>query len=149
MYGCCVRPRKTHLWWATCCSFRMNTLRVILTDDLCVRRTWKINPQKELEQDISIFLQTDDSEQCGTQNNVQHCRAPCTVTWTAVVGGKRPLRLRFCSSFVFPTENKFRHLAFCLFLVLCLWFLAFVTVSRPPRVCQIWLTRYLELPRRR
>ena len=41
------------------------------------------------------FLRIDDSEQCTTQNNVQHCRATCTVTWTAVVGGKRHLRLRF------------------------------------------------------
>ena len=28
----------------------------MLTDDLCVRRTWKIRPQKELEQDNSIFF---------------------------------------------------------------------------------------------
>ena len=40
--GCmagCVRSRKTHLRRATFCSFCLNTLRVILTDDLCVRRT--------------------------------------------------------------------------------------------------------------
>ena len=34
-----VRPRKTHLRRATFCSFCLNTLWVILTDDLCVRRT--------------------------------------------------------------------------------------------------------------
>ena len=40
--GCmarCVRPRKTHLGRATFCSFCLNTLRVILTDVLCVRIT--------------------------------------------------------------------------------------------------------------
>ena len=40
--GCmagCVRPRKTHLRNATFCSFCLDTVRVILTDDLCVRRT--------------------------------------------------------------------------------------------------------------
>ena len=40
--GCmagCVRSRKTHRRRATFCSFCLNTLRVILTDDLCVRRT--------------------------------------------------------------------------------------------------------------
>ena len=52
------------------------------------------------------FLRIDDSEQCGTQNNVhvvQHCRAPCSVTRTAVVGGKRRLRLRF----VLPLFHRF------------------------------------------
>ena len=40
--GCmagCLRPRKTHLRKATFCSFCFDTVRVILTDDLCVRRT--------------------------------------------------------------------------------------------------------------
>ena len=44
----CMRPSKTHLGKATFCSFCLNTLRVTLTDDLCVRRTWKITPEKEL-----------------------------------------------------------------------------------------------------
>ena len=39
---------KTHLRRATFCTFCLNTLRVILTDDLCVRRTWKIKPEKDL-----------------------------------------------------------------------------------------------------
>ena len=39
------------------------------------------------------------SEQCGTQINVQHCRLACSVTRTAVVGGKR----RFC----FPHRKVF------------------------------------------
>ena len=42
----CAQPRKTHLWRATFCSFCLNTLRVILTDDFCVRRTWKSNQRK-------------------------------------------------------------------------------------------------------
>ena len=72
--GCmagCVRRRKTHLRRATFCSFCLNTLRVILTDDLCVWRTWKIKPEKELEQDFSFFFGSMtvsmwDSEQCTT-----------------------------------------------------------------------------------
>ena len=57
--GCiagCVRQRKTHLWRATFYSFCLNTLRVILDHDLCVRRTWKIMPEEELEHDFSIFF---------------------------------------------------------------------------------------------
>ena len=140
--GCmagCVRPRKTHLRRATFCSFCLNTLRVILTDDLCVRRTWKIKPEKELEQDFSIFISDRwqwavwDSEQ-----RKQHCRVVWTVTLTAVVGGKRHLRL----GFVFYTEKSSTPSVLAV-LVLCLRALAFVTVSaQPPRVCQIWRTRY-------
>ena len=140
--GCmagCVRPRKTHLRRATFCSFCLNTLRVILTDDLCVRRTWKIKPEKELEQDFSFFFfRIDDSEHCGTQNSVQHCRVAWTVIRTAVVGGKRHLRL----GFVFYTAKSSTPSVLAV-LVLCLQSLAFVTVSaQPPRVCHIWLTRY-------
>ena len=75
-----------------------------------------------------------------TQNSVQHCRSrvACTVTRTAVVGGKRHFRL----GFVFYTEKSSTPSVLAV-LVLCLRSLAFVTVStRPPRVCQIWLTRY-------
>ena len=61
-----------------------------------------------------------------------------TRTRTAVVGGKRHLRL----GFVFYTEKSSTPSVLAV-LVLCLRLLAFVTVSaRPPRVCQIWLTRY-------
>ena len=81
------------------------------------------------------FFRIDDSDQCGTQNNVQHCRVACTVTRTAVVGGKRHLRL----GFVFPTEKSFTPSILAV-LGLCLRF--FVTVLRPPRESQIWLTRY-------
>ena len=128
--GCmarCVRPRKTHLRRATFCSFCLNTLRVILTDDFWVRRTWKIKPEKELEQGFSIFFGSMTSEQCVTQNNVQQCRVACTVTRTAVVGGKRRLRL----GFVFPTEKGSTPSVLAV-LVLCLRLLAFVTVLRPP-----------------
>ena len=45
------------------------------------------------------FFGSMTSEQCGTQNNVQHCRLACSVTRTAVVGGKR----RFC----FPHRKGF------------------------------------------
>ena len=118
-----VWPRKTHLRRATFCFFCLTTLRVILTDDLCVRRTWKIKPEKELEQEFFYFFGSMTSEQCGTQNNVQHCRLACTVTRTAVVGGKRRLRL----GFVFPTENGSTPSVLAV-LVLCLRLLAFVTI---------------------
>ena len=74
-----------------------------------------------------------EGAKCRTQNNVQHCRASCTVTWTAVVGGKQ----RLCLCFVLPLfspQKRFPHPAFlavpCGFV---LRFLAFVTASRPPR----------------
>ena len=76
-----------------------------------------------------------DSEQ-----RIQHCKwlVVCTVTRTAVVGGKQNLRL----GFVFYTEKSSTPCVLAV-LVLCLRSLAFVAVSaRPPRVCQIWLTRY-------
>ena len=60
-----------------------------------------------------------------TQNNVQHCGLACTVTRTAVVGGKRHLRL----GFVFPTEKGSTPSVLAV-LVLCLRLLAFVTVLR-------------------
>ena len=65
------------------------------------------------------------NEQCVTQNNVQHCRVACTVTLTAVVGGKRHLRL----GFVFPTEKGSTPSVLAV-LVLYLRLLAFVTVLR-------------------
>ena len=142
--GCmvgCVRPRKTHLRRATFCSFCLNTLWVILTDDLCVRRTWKIKPEKELEQDSSLFFfgsMKVSSVVLRTAYNT--AGVTCTVTRTAVVGGKRHLRL----GFGFYTEKSSAPSVLAV-LVLCLRSLAFVTVSAciwPPRVCQIWLTRY-------
>ena len=76
-----------------------------------------------------------ESEQ-RTQNNVQHCRLACTVTRTAVVGGKRRLRL----GFVFPTEKGSTPSVLAV-LVLCLrLFTGLLSPSRPPRVCQICLT---------
>ena len=62
----------------------------------------KSRQRKSQSKIFLFFFQIDGSEQCGTQNNVQHCRVACTVTWTAVVGGKRHLRL----GFVFPTEKS-------------------------------------------
>ena len=59
---------------------------------------------------FSIFFRIDESEQCGTQNSVQHCRVACTVTRTAVVGGKRHLRFGFVS-----TQKRVQHLALWLF----------------------------------
>ena len=68
MYGWLFVAKKTHHGRATFCSFCLNTLRVILTDDFCVWRTWKINPKNELEQDLSICSRID-CEQCGTTYN--------------------------------------------------------------------------------
>ena len=50
------------------------------------------------------FFRIDDSEQWGTQNNVQHCTVACSVTRTAVVGGKRPLP---SPGFCFPHRKEF------------------------------------------
>ena len=50
--------KKKSTSYTTFCSFCLITLRVIpiLTDNLCVRRTsLKIKPEKELEQDFSVF----------------------------------------------------------------------------------------------
>ena len=76
------------------------------------------------------FLRIDDGYQCGTQNNV-HCRAPSKGTRTAVVSGKRRLRLR-----LFSPQKKVSTPSVLAVLVLCLRLLAFVTVLRPPRVYQ-------------
>ena len=127
----CVRPRKTHLRRATFCSFCLNTLRVILMDDLCVRRTWKIKPEKELEQDFSIFFSDRwqsavwDSEQRTTLQSGLYSDTDCGCRWQAT------LRL----GFVFYTEKSSTPSVLAV-LVLCLRSLAFVTVStRPLRVC--------------
>ena len=87
------------------------------------------------------FLRIDGSEQCGTQNNVQHCRAPCAVTPTAVVGGDAFASVLF--SFGFPRRKGFHTLRFgCSGFVFVV--LSFCHVSRPPRVCQIWLINLLR-----
>ena len=134
----CVRPRKTHLRRATFCSFCLNTLRVILTDDLCVRRTWKIKPEKEVEQDFSIFFGSItvssvhgpwDSEQrtCTTLQSALYSDTDCGCRRQATHS------LGFC----FSTEKSSTPTVLAV-LVLCLRSLAFVTVSaRQPRVCQI------------
>ena len=101
--GCvagCVRPRKTHPGRATSCSFCMNRLWVIQTISVWEELEKKTSHRKNLEQDIFFTFRIDDSEQCGTQNSVQHCRVPCMVTRTAVVGGKRG-----CSRWS-PTANQ-------------------------------------------
>ena len=68
----------------------------------------------------------------GLRTDLQHCscRVACTVTGTAVVGGERHLRL----GFVFPIEKGSTPSVLAV-LVLCLRLLAFVTVLRPPRIC--------------
>ena len=137
--GCmagCVRPRKTHLRRATFCSFCLNTLRVILTDDLCVRRTWKIKPEKELEQDSSIFFfgsMTVSSVGLRTAYNTAEWLV--VVQWHGLrlrVGGKRHLRL----GFVFYTEKSSTPSVLAV-LVLCLRSLAFVTVSTRPATSRL------------
>ena len=142
--GCmarCVRPRKFHLRRATFCSFCLNTLRVILTNEIWVRRTWKIKPEKELEQGFSIFFGSMTSEQCGTQNNVQHCR----LAWQW-----HGLRLSATNNafgwVLFSQQKRVSHLAFWLFwFCVCGYWLLSPSSWRPPRVCQLWLTciRYM------
>ena len=143
MYGWLSVAEKTHLRRATFCFFCLTTLRVILTDDLCVRRTWKIKPEKELEQDFSIFSDRWQVSSAGLrttwQNNVQYCRLACTVTRTAVVGGKRRLRL----GFVLPTEKGSTPSVLAV-LVLCLrLFTELLSPSRPPRICLTCRIRYM------
>ena len=142
--GCmagCLRPRKTHLRRTTFCSFCLNTLRVILTDDLRVRRTWKIKPEKELEQDFSIFSDRWqwDSEQRTTLQTGLYGDTDCGCRWQATPS------LGFC----FPHRKGFHtYLAFWLFwLCVCGYWLLSCTVLRPPLVCQIWLTRYGSVQR--
>ena len=95
--GCmagCVRPRKTHLGRATFCSFCLKTLRVILTDDLCLRKTWEIKRQKESGEDASIFFGPTTVSSVGLRTTCN--TAERLLRWlagTVVVGGKRRLRL--------------------------------------------------------
>ena len=124
--GCmagCLRPRKTHLRNATFCPFCLDTVRVILTDDLCVQRTWKIKPQKEFQQDISIF-RINDSEKCRTQNN-RHGDGTTLQSGDTDCGCWRQATpsLGFCFP-LFSPQKRVPHLAFWLF-----WFC----------VCGYWL----------
>ena len=137
MAGCVRAEKKLTLGELLFTPFAWKRVGWYLQTISVFEKLEKIKRQKELEQDITIFLRIDDGEQCGTQNNVQHCRAPSTVTRTTVVGGKRRLRLK-----LFSPQKKVSTPSVLAVLALCLRFLAFVTVSRPPRVYQIWLTRY-------
>ena len=85
MYGWLPVTGETHLPRTTFCSFCLNTLRVILTDDLPVRRTWKIKPEKELEQDFSIFSDRWqwDSEQRTTLQTGLYGDPDCGCRWQA------------------------------------------------------------------
>ena len=137
--GCvavCVRPRKTHLRKATIMLLLPELHGVILADYLCVSRTGKTKPLQETEEDIYIFFRPMTVSGVGLRTGYN--QAECLVRWHA-------LRLSAASD------------AFCVLLFLCVFFftekgsapsvfavlnLAFVTASRPPRVCQTWLTRY-------
>ena len=69
-----------------------------------------------------------------TQNNVQFSREPCSVRRTAVVGGKRRLRLRFVFP-LFSSQKRVPRLAFRLFgvCVCTLWLLScLMATSRLP-----------------
>ena len=75
-----------------------------------------------------FFFRIGDSQQCGAHNNVQPYtgyRAPCTVTRTAFVGGKRHLRLRFVLP-LFSPQKSVPHLTFWLLwvCVCCCWHLS-------------------------
>ena len=107
-----MRPRKTHLRRANFCSFCLNTLRVILTDDLCVRRTWKIKPEKELEQDFSIFFGSMTVSSLGLRTAYMYNTAERLGQWHG-------LRLSAASKtfawVLFSTKKRVQHLAFWLF----------------------------------
>ena len=106
----CVRPRKMHLRRATFCSFCLNTLRVILTDDLCV---WKIKPQKELEQDLSIF--SDRWQWAVWDSRTTFNTAERLVQWHGLrLSAANDAFAWVLFSSVFPTE-RVPHLAFWLF----------------------------------
>ena len=67
-------------------------------------KNFKKQATEIVEGDISTFFRSMMvSSVARTQNNVQHCRSPCTVTQTAVVGKQR-LRSRLFFLF-FPTER--------------------------------------------
>ena len=111
--GCmagCMRPRKTHPGRATSYSFCLKTPRLILTDELCVLKTWKIKRQNELEQDNSIFFGSMIASSVGLRTTCN--TAERLLRW----GG---LRLSAASDAFtwscFPTRKKFRHLVFWLF----------------------------------
>ena len=135
----CVPPRKNHLGRATFCSFCLKTRRVILTDDLCVRKTWKIKRQKELQQDISIFFGSMIVSSAGLRTTSN--TADRLLRWHG-------LRLSAASDAFawgcFPHRKKFRHQAFWLFWF-CVCGYSLLSPSHghlaSTRI-QIWLTRY-------
>ena len=72
------------------------------------------------------FLRIDDSEQCGTQKNVQHCSCMQSVLYGDTECGCRRQGDAFaCILFFlcFPHRKMFRHLAFWLFWF-CAWLLS-------------------------
>ena len=103
----CVPPRKTHLRRAAFCSFCLNTLRVILTDDHCVWRTWKIKPEKELEQDISIFFRIDDK--WAVRDSDQRTTLQTGLFSDTDCGCRRQ------ATVLFSTQKRVSHQAFWLF----------------------------------
>ena len=111
--GCmagCVRPRKTRLRRANFCSFCLNTLRVILTDDLCVRRTWKIKPEKELEQDFSIFFGSMTVSSVRFRTAYRYAYMYNTVEWLVSdtdFGCRRPRQAKPSLGFCFLQRKEF------------------------------------------
>ena len=115
--GCmagCVRPRKLTLGELFCSFSRIHSGWYLQT--ISVFEELEKSGHRKSSARYFYFLRIDGSEQCRTQNNVQHCRASCTVTRTAVVGGKQHLRLRFVLP-LFSLQKRFPHLAFWLFRV--------------------------------
>ena len=103
------------VWLVPCSREKLTFGELLFAPFAWIRLGWylqTISVLKELENQtrervrarFSIFSdQWQVSSACGTQNNVQHCRLACTVTRTAVVGGKRRVRLGFVS----PHRNRF------------------------------------------
>ena len=115
MYGWLRAAEKTHLGRAFFAPFLEYTQGDTYRRSLCSKNL-KNQATEIVRARYFYFLRIDGSEQCRTQNNVQHCRASCTVTRTAVVGGKQ----RLCLCFVLPLfslQKRFPHLAFWLFRV--------------------------------
>ena len=99
----------------------------------------KIKPEKELEQDFSIFF-SDRWKWAVWYSEQRTNTAEWLVQWPGLRLSAASDHLRL--GFGFYTEKSSTPSVLAV-LVLCLRSLAFVTVSaRPPRVCQIWLTRY-------
>ena len=87
------------------------------------------------------FFRSMTESSVGLRTTVQHRRAACIVTRTAVGSSKRHLRL----GFVFPTEKGSTPSVLAVLFFVCDYWL--LSPLPPPRDCQIWLIRYGSVQR--